>query len=215
MQPYINEYLPELKRYCRMLTGTPWDGDDLYQDTLLNVIKRSSRLNDHPNPKGYLFKTATNQWRDTIKKTKREVIDGEVGIAEKITDISLIDSVEVLISLLPFKQAAIILLTEYFGFKSKDIAELLEMTNGAVKAALNRGRMTLTKMKSVQMKSNDPIPTILNRLLNSLKKNDFQSIVTTYHILVSRGVKVNRDDQFFTFELYDPDGNRFFFKEKI
>ncbi|CAG7658261.1 sigma factor [Paenibacillus allorhizosphaerae] len=29
----------DLSRYCRMLTGTPWDGDDILQETIFKVLK--------------------------------------------------------------------------------------------------------------------------------------------------------------------------------
>lgn len=130
-------------------------------------------------------------------------------------DISLIDSMEILLALLPFKQTAVIVLTEYFGYSSKDIARMLNMTTGAVKAALNRGRTTLAKMKHAEINNDEPIHSLLKRLLTGLRSNDFRSVVTTYHLLVSRGVKISNDDQYFTFELHDPEGNIFSIREKI
>ncbi|MCG7343654.1 RNA polymerase sigma factor [Sporosarcina sp. ACRSL] len=208
-------HLPDLKRYCYMITGNPWDGDDLYQDTLMNIMKRSSNLTNHPNPKGYLLKTATNQWRDTLRKKRREVVGEDTKQILSTVDNSLIESMEILLALLPFKQTAVIVLTEYFCYSSKDIARMLHMTTGGVKAALNRGRTTLAKMKNAQMNNDEPIHSLLNRLLTGLRSNDFRSVVTTYHLLVSRGVKISNDDQYFTFELHDPEGNIFSIREKI
>ena len=208
-------YLPELKRYCYILTGNPWDGDDLYQDTLMNIMNRSTNLTNHPNPKGYLLKTATNQWRDTIRKTKKEVVGEKPEQILSTLDISLIESMEILIALLPFKQTAVIVLTEYFGYSSKDIASMLDMTTGGVKAALNRGRTTLAKMKNAQINNEVPIHSLLKRLLTGLRSHDYRSVVSTYHLLVSRGVKISNDDQYFTFELHDPEGNSFLIREKI
>jgi RNA polymerase sigma-70 factor (ECF subfamily) len=208
-------YLPDLKRYCYMITGNPWDGDDLYQDTIMNIMNRSANLTNHPNPKGYLLKTATNQWRDTIRKTKREVVGEKPEQILATLDISLIESMEILLALLPFKQTAVIVLTEYFGYSSKDIAKMLDMTSGGVKAALNRGRTTLAKMKNAQITNEEPIHSLLKRLLSGLRSHDYRSVVSTYHFLVSRGVKISKDDQYFTFELHDPEGNRFLIREKI
>jgi len=208
-------YLPDLKRYCYMITGNPWDGDDLYQDTIMNIMYRSANLTNHPNPKGYLLKTATNQWRDTIRKTKREVVGEKPEQILSTFDTSLIESMEILLALLPFKQTTVIVLTEYFGYSSKDIAKMLDMTTGGVKAALNRGRTTLAKMKNAQITNEEPIHSLLKRLLTGLRSNDYRNVVSTYHLLVSRGVKISNDDQYFTFELHDPEGNRFLIREKI
>ncbi|MFJ8067154.1 RNA polymerase sigma factor [Psychrobacillus sp. NPDC096426] len=211
----FDPFLTELKKYCYMLAGTPWNGEDLFQDTLIKLLTNSSSLSKHPNPKGYIFKTATNQWYDTIRKTKREIVginnEDDLGTF----DYSLLESVEILISLLPFKQAATLLLKEYFGFTSNDIAKMLDMTTGGVKAAINRAKKNLTKLENLQQTNEEPTPNLLNRMLNGLKRNDFKCVVSTYHLLVSRGIKIKKSDDHFIFELLDPDGNRFWVKEKI
>ncbi|MEK5441047.1 RNA polymerase sigma factor [Fredinandcohnia sp. FSL W7-1320] len=208
-------YIEELRNYCYKLTGTPWDGDDLYQNTIMKILKYSSHIPSHPNPKGYLFKTATNQWRETIRKNRRELVDLDLNQDLATLDISLLDSVEAIISLLPFKQASCLLLKEYFGFTSFEIAEMLDMTNGGVKAAINRARTTLSNLKETKNKQEETIPSLVNRLLNALREDDFRNIVTTYHLLVSKGAKVKKGHTHFIFELYDPDGNVFAIHEKI
>lgn len=211
----LEPYLDELKNYCYKLTGTPWDGDDLYQNTIIKVINYSANLKHHPNPKGYIFKAATNQWRDTIKKYRREIVGVDLNTDIVTLDISLLDSIEALISLLPFKQSASLLLKEYYGFTSNEISEMLGMTNGGVKAAINRARTTLSNIRESKYNREDAIPSLVNRLLHSLKENDFNTIVTTYHLLVSKGVKVNKSNSHFVFQLYDPNGNILTFQEKI
>lgn len=208
-------YIDELRNYCYKLTGTPWDGDDLYQNTIMKILKYSSHLTNHPNPKGYLFKTATNQWRETIRKNRRELVSLDLNQDLVTLDISLLDPVEAIISLLPLKQASCLLLKEYFGFTSIEIAEMLGMTNGGVKAALNRARTTLSNLKGTKNKMEESIPSLINRLLNALKEDDFKNIVTTYHLLVSKGARVKKDNTHFILELYDPDGNIFAVQEKI
>ncbi|MFB5089354.1 RNA polymerase sigma factor [Psychrobacillus sp. PGGUH221] len=208
-------FLMELKKYCYMLAGTPWNGEDLFQDTLIKLLTNNSRLGEHPNPKGYIFKTATNQWYDTIRKTKREIvgINNEVDLGT--FDYSLLESVEILISLLPFKQAATLLLKEYFGFTSNDIAKMLDMTSGGVKAAINRGKNNLANLENIHKTTEEESSNILNRMLDGLKRNEYKCVVTTYHLLVSRGIKIKKTDEYFAFELFDPDGNSFWVREKI
>jgi RNA polymerase sigma-70 factor (ECF subfamily) len=211
----FDPFLHELKYYCYSITGSRWDGDDLFQDTVMNMMKRAPGLDNHPNPKGYLFKAATNQWRDTIRKRKRvDLLESDLLPEPSAIDISLLDSVEMLTVLLPFKQAASILLTEYFGFSASEVADMLGMTTGGVKAALNRGRTTLKVMMESPEKR-EPIDSLINRLLTGLKEDDPKIIVSTYRILVSRGLKVRSGDKHFIFTLADPDGNTFDILEKI
>ncbi|MCA1322392.1 sigma-70 family RNA polymerase sigma factor [Bacillus tianshenii] len=215
LSTHIDPLLHELRNYCYSITGSRWDGDDLFQDTVMNMMKRVSDLDLHPNPKGYLFKAATNQWRDTIRKRKRvDLLEFDKVQSPSTIDISLLDSVEMLTVLLPFKQAASIMLTEYFGFSASEVADMLEMTTGGVKAALNRGRTTLKVMMDAP-EQREPIDSLINRLLNGLKKDEPKIIVSTYRILVARGVKVKSGDKHFVFTLADPDGNTFDILEKI
>ncbi|MBM7572898.1 putative transcriptional regulator [Aquibacillus albus] len=176
-------------------------------------MQRASNLNRHPNPKGYLFTAATNQWRDTLRKRKHEEVEIEI---EKATyDISFLDSIGMLISLLPIKQASSILLTEYFGFSAKEVAKMLDMTIGGVKAALHRGRTTLIEMQDSSLKNREPVENLIDRLLFGLKQNDHKIIVKTYHNLVTRGVSVTQKEKYFVFTISDPDGNVFEIREKI
>ena len=211
----FDPFLPELKKYCYMLAGTPWNGEDLFQDTVIKLLTKDMNLSQHPNPKGYIFKIATNQWYDTIRKTKREIVGINNELDLETFDHSLLESVEILISLLPVKQTATLLLKEYFGFTSNEIAKMLDMTTGGVKTAIHRGKNNLAKLETFQQTNEEPTPNILNRMLDGLKRNDFYSVVSTYHLLVSRGIKIRKSDDHFIFELIDPNGNRFWIKEKI
>jgi len=52
MSEYIFEpFLTELKKYCYMLAGTPWNGEDLFQDTLIKLLTNNSSLSEHPTLK--------------------------------------------------------------------------------------------------------------------------------------------------------------------
>jgi RNA polymerase sigma-70 factor, ECF subfamily len=47
---------PELYRYCRYLTRSPWDAEDLAQDTLARGFATLSRMGHAPpNPRAWLW----------------------------------------------------------------------------------------------------------------------------------------------------------------
>ncbi|WP_102028444.1 RNA polymerase sigma factor [Salirhabdus sp. Marseille-P4669] len=215
VNPIFTTYLHELKRYCYSITGNPWDGEDLYQDTLLNIMRRASTIELHQNPKGYLFKMAINQWRDIMRKRKKEkTVEQECNIHYTDVNFKLLETVEVLISELPFQQACVLLLTEYFGFTSKEISEMLTITIGAVKATLHRARVNLTQMKNT-VPTNEPPEQLILRLLTSLKENNARIVASTYRILITRGIKIKKKDHHFIFTVTDPDGNKYNIIEKI
>jgi RNA polymerase sigma-70 factor (ECF subfamily) len=60
---------PDLHRYCRSLTGSVWDAEDLVQDTLLRGFAKLGEFsNPIDNPKAYLFRIATNLWVDRFRR---------------------------------------------------------------------------------------------------------------------------------------------------
>src|SRR6266404_8240376 len=62
---------PELHRYCRALTGSVWDAEDLVQDTLLRAFAKLGEVSLRiDNPKAYLFRIASNLWVDHFRRTE-------------------------------------------------------------------------------------------------------------------------------------------------
>jgi len=62
---------PELYRYCRYLTRSPWDAEDLAQDALAQAFSTLSRMGHAPpNPRAWLFRVASNLWIDRIRRER-------------------------------------------------------------------------------------------------------------------------------------------------
>jgi RNA polymerase sigma factor (sigma-70 family) len=80
----IEPYRKELWRYCYKITGSPWDAEDLYQDTILKLFTSLSSIshrNQVIHPKSFLYGVATNHWIDTCRKRKfigNEYVEGTV-----------------------------------------------------------------------------------------------------------------------------------------
>jgi len=62
---------PDLHRYCRALTGSVWDAEDLVQDTLLRAFAKLGEISLRiDTPKAYLFRIASNLWVDHFRRTE-------------------------------------------------------------------------------------------------------------------------------------------------
>ena len=60
---------PALYGYCRRLTGTVWDAEDLVQDTLVRAFGQWGVTRPViRNPRAYLLRTATNVWIDLQRR---------------------------------------------------------------------------------------------------------------------------------------------------
>jgi RNA polymerase sigma-70 factor (ECF subfamily) len=143
---------PELYRYCRYLTRTPWDAEDLAQDTLARAFVTLGNLySAPPNPRAWMFRVASNLWIDRTRKA-REVLG--VAPEQAVPPAAHVDrgAASTLIGSLAPRERAAIVLKDVFGLSLDDIAEALSTTEGAIKAALHRGRGKLQEQDDDQPK---------------------------------------------------------------
>ncbi|WP_408009698.1 RNA polymerase sigma factor [Pseudalkalibacillus sp. A8] len=71
----IEPFKQDLWNYCRYVIDTPWEGEDLFQETLLKAFAMLSQIWHPLNTKAYLFRIATNRWIDECRKRKIKVED--------------------------------------------------------------------------------------------------------------------------------------------
>ncbi|NOU89023.1 sigma-70 family RNA polymerase sigma factor [Paenibacillus sp. LMG 31460] len=215
------QYETDLKNYCSMLTGTPWDADDLYQETHLKVMKAEQKFLHHPSPKALLFRIASNAWIDECRKRK-----ADIGLPNNYESISLgvdmysldiKDCLEYLVATVPPFQAVAILLIDVFNYTSREVAEMLGNTEGSVKAALYRARKRLIalgvseKGMYVQRNNTEERSLLINQFLEAFHLQEPMKIAEAYLRLTQVGIQTERHlilgKLFFTFR--DPEGNAF------
>ncbi len=140
------EHYPKLRRYCHFLAQNQWDGDDIAQETYLKALKYVAQ--PQPISSALLNKIAYHHWIDLLRKRKNETI---AAVSEEQNPFfkgpfdEVTDSVELLVKQFTPKQAVIFLLKEAFQYQVKEIAEMLEMTEVAVKSTLHRAKRRLEK----------------------------------------------------------------------
>ncbi|SDL85780.1 RNA polymerase sigma factor [Sediminibacillus halophilus] len=149
----IEAYVPHLKNYCISLTRSKWDGEDLMQETLAKAFQ-SYRKETKSITKAYLYRIASNTWIDQYRKRKPdEDFNRELSSlpAEKTADTDFAwGAIETALRRLSPKQRVSLLLTEGFGYTALETAELIETSEGAVKAALHRARAALKRRSNFE-----------------------------------------------------------------
>ena len=152
---------PDLNKYCRSLSGSVWDGEDLVQDTLLRAFARLSQASEPiENVRAYMFKVASNLWIDKFRGL-REVASAdfpELVQPELAQPYEIRDAARQLLTHLPPMERATVLLKDVFDFSLEETARALDVTVGAVKAGLHRGRSKLHKMPE-KMRENEARPS--------------------------------------------------------
>lgn len=155
---FLEEYEPlrgDLYRYCRFLTRSPWDAEDLAQDVLARAfVTLGGESAAPPNPRAWLFRVASNHWLNHVQRTRLAPLSAGEAEDETATATPPPDpraSREAAGSLLgrlaPQERAALVL-KQVFELSLEEVAQTLSTTVGAVKAALHRGRGKLAQPES-------------------------------------------------------------------
>lgn len=148
-----------LERYCRFLTGSAADGQDLLQETWL---KAWAAFREHGGARNrtYLRSIAYHAWIDRVRKGREETaLDAvnEEGIFYAADPLRLWPAAERLVSVLTPDQRTVYLLMEYLRFTAAETAELLGTTEGGVKASLHRARKKLDKRRQSEQEWTEPL----------------------------------------------------------
>jgi RNA polymerase sigma-70 factor (ECF subfamily) len=146
----IEPIRPRLYRYCQKLTGSIFDAEDLLQETLLKgfgSIGSGVFVNQPaPDARAYLCRIATNAWIDTQRKRMRAERAATMTQAEETTretpPLTPAAGAALFERASPQERAAVVL-KDVFDFSLKEIADLIQTSEGAVKTALHRGREKL------------------------------------------------------------------------
>lgn len=148
---FLDTYEPlrsELYRYCRHLTRSPWDAEDLAQDAMARAFVTLGQMGQPPaNPRAWLFRVASNLWIDRTRRRRREepLDDNRDDGAITPDPAAARAAAGTLIGLLSPQERAAIVLKEVFELSLDEIAESLSTTTGAVKTALHRARGKLAE----------------------------------------------------------------------
>lgn len=146
----VSDYSTDLWNYCKYVTGSPWDGEDLFQETMIKAFGLlPQRWSDITDKKYYLFRVATNTWLDQCRKQKREVgtLDETPEATLDFSDHLRLE--EILTSLeanLTPKQTAAFLLLDIFQFSAEEIAGIVHSTPGGVYSAVQRARRKIASL---------------------------------------------------------------------
>lgn len=138
---------PSLHRYCTRMTGSPLDGEDVVQETMIKAFYNLHTLRDEAKLRSWLFRVAHRccldqlRRRDGVSEWEESLDDTSIQPIERL-DVS--PALEAMISTLPPKERAAVLLKDVLDHSLKEVADIIDSTPNGVKAALRRGRQKLS-----------------------------------------------------------------------
>lgn len=175
---------PQLYRYCRRLTGNIWDAQDLVQETLARAFAHAAQSHRPvQRPMAWLARIATNIYIDTLRSAVPVPAELPERAAPTDTDpLEVRDALAELSRLLSPQEKACVLLKDVFDLPAKEIAAMLSTTQGAVKAALHRGRARLAQedRSSALAARPAPDPVVLERLAEAFSAYDLDRLAALF-----------------------------------
>ena len=163
----VADIRPDLHRYCARMTGSVADGEDVVQEALARAYYALSELEELPALRPWLFQIAHNRALDHLRRYERRMREP----LEAIADISASPeadpedafareqataaAISRFVELAPAQRSAVVL-KDVLGHSVDEIAELLALSESAVKAALHRGRERLRALATASIPDQEP-----------------------------------------------------------
>lgn len=178
-QSFLDTYEPlrsQLYHYCRHLTRSAWDAEDLAQEAMARAFVTLGQMGDAPpNPRAWLFRVASNLWFDQLRRRRREEPLGEHDKSTAARDPRVSrEAAGTLFGQLSPQERAAVVLKEAFDLSLEEIAEALATTTGAVKAALHRGRGKLVESDATD--TPPPAPGVLDAFCAAFNAADIDRL---------------------------------------
>ena len=154
-----DKYGDSLYKFCRSLTYSKEDADDLFQETFLKIFEQPLKIKESENPKSFLFSTALYIWKSWKRKYARRNklapvepinetnsnIANENNIEDDYIANEEIQTVRGLVEKLPEKYKIPLILYYTMEMDISEIAETLKIPNGTVKSRLFTARKIIEK----------------------------------------------------------------------
>jgi RNA polymerase sigma-70 factor (ECF subfamily) len=159
----VADLRPALHRYCARLTGSVIDGEDIVQETLARAFYALSLSPDMPALRPWLFRTAHNAAIDYLRRYERihaepRAAFDDTAAPDDAPDPAIVEEALARFVSLPVLQRSAVILKDVLGHSLAEVADTMQSSIPAVKAALVRGRAALqaTRGTSAETAPLDP-----------------------------------------------------------
>lgn len=141
-----------LFRRLWLVTGNGAEAEELMQDAFLKVWERWDRVGAMEDPVGYLYRTAMNLFRKRYRRALL-AIRRSMGLEPSHDDFAAADdryTVRRVLSTLPARQRAALVLTELLEFSPQEAGEALGIKASSVRSLSHQGRASFRRVMEVE-----------------------------------------------------------------
>ena len=147
----IDPFKNKLYRFAKRFLVSVEEAEDATQDVLLKLWNLREKLGSYKNPEAFAMTITRNHCLDKLKSKHAQNLkiahnnyeDHSRKLQKMIEERDSVSLVEKFIKTLPVQQQLIIQLRDIEQYEFKEIAEVLDMKETAIRVALSRARKTL------------------------------------------------------------------------
>ena len=150
----INEYSNMLYKICFIILKNENDVKDVLQETFIKYMTKSPEFKSEDHKKAWLIKVSQNKCKEFLRFHKRHAA---VPLEEVEESISVTDGMDAytgetmsLIWNLSYKLKSVVILYYIEGYSIKEVAQILNISESAVKKRLERARKELRIIAEVE-----------------------------------------------------------------
>jgi RNA polymerase sigma-70 factor (ECF subfamily) len=150
-ESFYDDESQTLFRRLWLVTGNRSEAEELMQDAFLKVWERWDRVGAMDDPVGYLYRTAMNLFRKRYRRAAL-AIRRSIGLAPSRDDFADADDREVVrrvLSTLPPRQRAALVLTDLVGFSANEAGRALGVQASTVRSLSHQGRASFRRAMEV------------------------------------------------------------------
>jgi RNA polymerase sigma-70 factor (ECF subfamily) len=155
-----DKYGESVYKFCRSLTYSKEDADDLFQETFAKIFEQPHKISGSDNPQTFIFSTALYIWKSWKRKYARrnriapvEPLDESVNVAANEAanieeDYILREEIRMtreLVNALPEKFKTPVIMYYTMEMSVPDIAAAMKIPEGTVKSRLFKARKIIEK----------------------------------------------------------------------
>jgi RNA polymerase sigma factor (sigma-70 family) len=195
-------WIPELRARCARVLGNPHDAEDAVQETLIKAWRKLGSYQASGPLRAWLHTIATNTSLNLLKARRRDDATGEAEAETGATGPSLDerleerDDVELaflsVVSALPARQRAALILRDGLGWSAFEIAELLGASMPAVNSALQRARAAVTRRDAEHPRLDDLQQALFRAYVAAWDQTDIGGLVALARADAARTTLIQR-----------------------
>ena len=151
----IEEYGDRVYGIALRITGSPEEAEDATQDALLAAYQHRERFRGQATIATWLYRIVVNAALQRVRRrppveyledsglARVQIVDWSDDLARRVASDELRETIERGISLLPEELRVVLVLRDVEQFSTAEAADILELTEAALKSRLHRARVLL------------------------------------------------------------------------